>query len=346
MKRLKILCILLTLLLFSFSGFLALAQAAGSISGTISYSGTQTGPIYAVLFTSPISCSPPNPDDYAVIELPTLGNYSFPDLPDGTYYVASAILNCGTDCDLQPTDPWGVYGGCDTSTPVVLSGGNAESGINITLVDGTIENPNPFYDLYDTSARSRHENGEYRIWLDVEDEGHNLTSVKVTGPGLAGWTNLVFNQDQWDLGNRISFGSTHPELPLTYDFEIIDSEGTHFRTEVIESFVDVFATDLSPASGEPVAGTPEFSWTGVGDGYTYGTGVNGNGIYWNIDDLTSTSVVYGGPPLTVGKTYNWYVDVHDVYDNLSQTGSSFVYIQPTTLINNILIKWDKSRDSE
>jgi len=118
----------------------------GTISGTISYAGSKTGTIYVGFFTTPISCTGPNPDQpVADMILPSLGSYSYPYLPDGTYYVASAISTGGPDSNMKSTDPYGIYNGCGGITPVVISGGSTQSGINISLVDGTALAPNPFY---------------------------------------------------------------------------------------------------------------------------------------------------------------------------------------------------------
>lgn len=117
----------------------------GAISGTISYSGVQTGAIYAGFFTTPLSCTGENQGDpVADMMLPSLGAYSFPYLADGTYYVASVIATGGPDSNFKRTDPYGIYNGCGNITPVVISGGGAVTGIDISLVDGTDLNPNPF----------------------------------------------------------------------------------------------------------------------------------------------------------------------------------------------------------
>jgi hypothetical protein len=62
----------------------------------------QTGPTYAAAFTSPLNCSPTNPEPYTYAEMPSLGNYNLSGLPDGTYYMASVIMACGINCDIQP----------------------------------------------------------------------------------------------------------------------------------------------------------------------------------------------------------------------------------------------------
>ena len=126
--------ILCLLALFSFT-----AQA-GSISGSVSYSGSTTGELIVALFSDPsFSGRPP----YQSI-LASPGPYTFNGLSDGTYYVGAVIFTDTTN-SIKPTDPWAVYGTPQNPTPVVLSGGVNVTGINLTLVDGTAQNPNPFY---------------------------------------------------------------------------------------------------------------------------------------------------------------------------------------------------------
>lgn len=89
----------------------------------------------------------------------------------------------------------------------------------------------------------------------------------------------------------------------------------------------MYATDLSPSSGETVTDPLVFSWTGVGAGYTYSVELNdaqGNQI-WNAYELTTTSVSYDGPDLTPGMTYSYRVVVEDGYGNGSFADVNFVY---------------------
>jgi hypothetical protein len=114
---------------------------AGSISGEISYSGSATGTIFIALFNEPTLNSDPN-----VTTISQPGSYIISDLSDGTYYIVS-VMSDNPD-QMLPTDPYGFWGTFENLTPVVISGNNDVTGININLIDGTTENPNPFAQFY------------------------------------------------------------------------------------------------------------------------------------------------------------------------------------------------------
>lgn len=114
---------------------------AGSISGEISYSGSATGTVFIAVFNEPTL----NSDAY-VTTISQPGSYIINDLSDGTYYIVSVISN--NPDQMLPTDPFGFWGTLDNLTPVVIVGSNNVTGINITLIDGTAENPNPFAQFY------------------------------------------------------------------------------------------------------------------------------------------------------------------------------------------------------
>lgn len=115
---------------------------AGSISGEISYSGSATGTVFIAAFIDPSL----NGDPVLMMELSQPGSYTLSDANDGTYYIVSVISN--NPEQMLPTDPYGFWGTLDNLTPVVISGNNDVTGINITLIDGTAENPNPFAQYY------------------------------------------------------------------------------------------------------------------------------------------------------------------------------------------------------
>jgi hypothetical protein len=121
--------------------FLSLKIMAETISGEIIYSGSSTGTIVIAVFTNPLLDDEPTYTE--ILNQP--GNYSIENVTDGTYYLVSIMSN-----DLQQitaTDPYGFWGTLDNLTPVIISS-NSVNGINITLTDGTIENPNPFAQFY------------------------------------------------------------------------------------------------------------------------------------------------------------------------------------------------------
>jgi len=115
---------------------------AGSISGEISYSGSSTGTIAIVVFDTPTLNSSP----VFMSTLTQPGSYTLSDVADGTYYIIS-IMTENLE-EILPTDPYGFWGTIENLTPVVIAGNDSVTGINIALIDGTIENPNPFAEYY------------------------------------------------------------------------------------------------------------------------------------------------------------------------------------------------------
>jgi hypothetical protein len=141
MKYFSILCfITLALLIDHYT-----ACGAASLSGSVTYTGSQKGTVFVGVWDSPLSCSPPNPDILRYVQLSSPGAYTINNLANGNYYVGSVMITCGEDCNIRPTDPWGIYNGCSDIKPVTIAGGN-KAGINVTLVNGTGVRPNPFAD--------------------------------------------------------------------------------------------------------------------------------------------------------------------------------------------------------
>ncbi len=119
---------------------------AGTISGKVTYTGSTTGTLMVVALTD----TTPQGQPAAFSDGDSLGNYSMGGLPDGTYYIGS-LLSANPGC-MKQTDPWGFYNISGNIAPVVITGNNSVSGINITLTDGTTEHPNPFYHVSGYSA--------------------------------------------------------------------------------------------------------------------------------------------------------------------------------------------------
>ena len=144
------------------------------------------------------------------------------------------------------------------------------------------------------------------VHFQVDDPTHNATSVSITGLGITDSLSLDYdtnegNWNSWHTTKSLDFGSAPPTPPLTYTFTIVDSSETIVDTCTVQSFVNVYATNLSPSgtAADPLV----FSWTGVGAGYTYQVQLSDadwNRI-WDSDwNLTTTSVTYNGDPLTPG----------------------------------------------
>ncbi len=106
------------------SNFDVVDPTLGSISGTISYAGPQTGNIMVAAVTV---------DPVGIATLLAPGDYTLYNLPDDTYSVIS-FMDVDGDMNPGPEEPFGIYGP-GPPTPVTILGGSDETGIDITLLD-------------------------------------------------------------------------------------------------------------------------------------------------------------------------------------------------------------------
>gem|GEM_PF-6714135 len=187
------------------------------------------------------------------------------------------------------------------------------------------------------------------IWINLMayDPKNTITSVQVSGPGITG--SVVLNERipqvgsdeehawvSWSTGAGASHVSpsftnaNRPGVGSEYTFVIQDTtRATVTLTSPITGYVDVFATNTSPAPNEVVTTTmPMLSWTGAGAGYSYSAAVrleSGGADLWNEYDLMSTSIQYSGPPLVRNTPYTFQVGVRDGYENSSLVWIPFSY---------------------
>jgi hypothetical protein len=112
----------------------------GSIRGAISYTGHVTAAHNVIIFAS--RQGEAGPPAYATV-IPGPGPYTITNVADYTYTVG-AFMDLGDDMGPpQPGEPFGWYdpAGDGWPDPVIVSGGNPATGVNITLHD-------PRYSLY------------------------------------------------------------------------------------------------------------------------------------------------------------------------------------------------------
>jgi len=117
-------------------------NALASVSGTISYSGTQSGAINIGLFTSSNFTGEPA---YGT-QISSVGTYNIAPVAPGTYYAAAYMDTNADNQWQQATEPSGSYSG----NPFTLTAGQQKTGVNITLkepltltVNSAFGSPNP-----------------------------------------------------------------------------------------------------------------------------------------------------------------------------------------------------------
>jgi hypothetical protein len=160
-------------------------------------------------------------------------------------------------------------------------------------------------------ARSVHFSSGYYVELMVTDPHHTIRSIEVTGPGING--SLLLHQlrpSQWGSQSNINLGSNPPNLPLVYTFIITDNEeDNHMVQDEVLSYVEGFATVISPSGNMEVTNELVFTWRAVNiPEVHYQVQLNddkGRRI-WDSSITTATSFVYDGPILPKGN-YEYYV---------------------------------------
>lgn len=182
----------------------------------------------------------------------------------------------------------------------------------------------------------------YTIQAQYQDSPQTATSVSVIGAGITGTVAnpapLTYDTvggawNSWMAPSNTYFGSvwtSYPSgLPYNYTFTIEDATGSHTATATVSCFQQQFATNLAPTGS--VTGALTFSWTGIGDANAvYGVELNdsNNNHLWDRYNVSANSVVYDGPPLTPGTSYNYNVLVQRssaCTDGTSFAQGSFTY---------------------
>ncbi|MFH1958160.1 MAG: carboxypeptidase regulatory-like domain-containing protein [bacterium] len=313
---------------------------AGTISGNVSYLGSQIGDIAIGVFNDPSFAG--EPVIMSTISAP--GAYTVSDsalISGATYYLISILPTVDLD-HMKATDPWSVYkstANFNTPDPVFMAG-TSVANIDMVLVDGNEAYPNPFAgdggDVYGNAeawSQNWQQGNQYVVHFSVSDSSHEITSVSVEGFGiLSPPLNIDYDSNEgrwnsWHSGKSLDFGNTPPSPPVTYTFTIVDASTTAIKTSTIESFIDVWATNLSPSGGQTVSESFQFSWTEPVGNYEYGVELyDGNDCrIWNLYHISASPVNYTGSALTPGAAYRYDLLTDDTYGSTSFVGETFVY---------------------
>ncbi len=113
------------------------AYTSYSISGTVSYSGIATGPVYVLVFNTGNTCGGGcSANGGTLVKLSSgSGAYTIRGLQNGSYSVSAFIDTLGTGQPNVSADPSG------SSATVNINSSNVTTGANITLTDPTVSTP-------------------------------------------------------------------------------------------------------------------------------------------------------------------------------------------------------------
>ncbi len=285
---------------------------ANTISGTVTFPGAATGPLYVGLYSSSTKsyyftriAGPTSPQPYSIAGVPS-GDYQvFADIDMNN----NGVVNDGGDISNMNGPLLTVAISGNTMVNQTLSGINSAARVmTVHQVSGA--------------------NHSYGLEMEVDRERRRPVAVTlVSGPNVAVPADAGQNSWGFDLS---SSNTATPSAGDAYVFKVIYSDGTsEMVTGAVTAVLDSFAQNLAPTSSGSGVTTPTFTWNGPASPpayYAYSITLNGNDATWFYpqgDRMPSTqnSVLYNidgrasKTSLTPGVTYNWAIIVEDGFRN-------------------------------
>jgi hypothetical protein len=277
---------------------------AVSISGEISYVGSETGLVLVAAFTNAAMDHAP----VAFVEQATPGPYVLSNLFAGTYYVGAVmLLEPMPDADhIRYSDPWGMYASTTNLVPIVASEGQVVVGIDVTLQAGTLQNPNLFAVV--TASSDFDGDGTSDLGYYYADGGNwhiarSSDGLYETTFGYAGTVPITGDFD----GDGIS------------DFGCYYAPGGNWY--IYKSSEGFYSTTFGYAGTIPIVG--DFDGDGIDDfGCYYAPGGNWY-IYKSSEGFYSTTFGYAGTIPITGDFDGDGIDDFGCYD--AQGGNWYIY---------------------
>ena len=315
------------------------APAGGStISGTVTFAGTATGPLYAGFYDFNTNrvygtriAAPTSPQAFSV------------NVPNGSSYFFFGVIDQNNDGLFDVGDITNTNS--SNETPAVVNGNGV---FNLTLPSTASTATLDTYHWKQTNPDGMggsFTNSGYQLDLDVR--ASNKLPVKVTlqsGPQILHPIDVAACSDCGTAQFRYSagVGLTAPQVGDTYSFAVTYSDGSSENVQAsVTGVSNAFVTSLSPFANSPGT-TPTFTWTdpASASNYTYQfqlTDSTGHTI-WQVPgqngqskglNSSITSLAWGVDPtdgsntpnpatLTAGQTYYWSVNATDADGNSAQ----------------------------
>lgn len=298
---------------------------ANVLSGTVTFPGTATGPLFAGVFDQTAGvmratkiASPMSPTAYTVTGIPS-----------GSNYFAFAILDQNGNGLIDAGDVHNIGSGGGNQT-IAITGATTHnvtlSGANASVLMGTQHERQlgvPGSDSYGIRSRV-----SALVKLPVAVTLYSGSNVAVPAD-IARYYDFEIGWGQ---------GSARPNVGDAYGFKIWYSDGTsELKSGAVSAVLDSFAQTIT-ATPTPSANTPTFSWAAPASppaSYMYYLQLYGPGgaNWWYPRDSgmpsTQLSVQYNADgnaspaSLVTGTTYNWSVTVQDQNQNRASVQTTY-----------------------
>jgi hypothetical protein len=313
--------------------------AGNTVSGTVSFSETATGPLYVGFYNQSTGAvyvdvvgsktSPPKSPASYTVQVPTGSDYFFVGILDQNNSGLLTGPGQVTNTNGNNQAPVSITGNM-TNEDLTLPSGNSTATVQTQAWEQINSNgTNTYYNI------GFNVNGLVKLPVAVELATGPALGVVIPADIASG--GFYGNSDQFSYWANLN-GAT-PQVGDTYTLNVTYSDGTsEVLTVTVTAVLNAFATNLSP-QGSGVSMTPNFGWTDPqnASSYTYQFQLwdqNGNSI-WQIPSNNSnsngfsssiTSITWGVDPTGSGdlpnvsslngsSNYNWQITAKDVNGN-------------------------------
>lgn len=285
---------------------------ANTVSGTVSFPGTATGPMMVGLYSGTTGVyftnitSPGNPQNYSIAGVPAGSYFPFAIIDNNN----NGIVDSG---DISNTNGQG-------STITVSA--NTTSNLTLAAVSETA--------FVYTNHQFDGVTSNYNLNLGTNDGTKRAVAVTLfSGPNATVPWDIGATNGNW---SGIGLGPTAPVVGDTYGFKVTFSDGT--TQNISGSVTGVLSTSNMPTSLTVNTTTsrtiPTFTWAAPASPpagvYTYRLNLNGSGANWDYPQdnglpSTTLSAVYNADgnanpaSLVTGTAYTWQVQVQDANNN-------------------------------
>ncbi len=329
-------------------------SGGNAISGTVSFTGTATGPLYVGFYEQSSgniyaeqvgskSSPPKSPASYSI------------SVPDGTFYFFGVLDQNNTGLTGVPGEISNVNE--NNIIPVTISGPNNNE--NLTL-------PNANSVAFIRTQVQEQINGgtsiNYTLGFNVDGLFKLPVAVEITSetnPDVVVPSDLATGGFSGNSDRFSYYTSTNgftPQVGDTYTLNVTYADGTSDTWKPVVTAVlnDAFVTDLIP-QGSGISVTPNFSWTDPGNPsnylYQFSLCCDSQGTIWQIPSnnsnskgfpYTITSITWDVDPTGSGDlpnesslagstNFNWQIQASDVNGNSAQVVVFFTTM-PTPLM--------------
>jgi hypothetical protein len=327
---------------------IAAPAAANTITGTVTFNGAATGPLYVGFYDQSTGsiyatavgtrANPPvSPAPFTV------------NVPSGSNYFFFGIIDQNNNGLIDAGDITNTNNSNSTSTTIAASGTMNLDLTHLTNSTGTVNTQNTKYiDMTGKTTNSYSLNMNVRagIKLPVAAELTAASNPNVLLPvDISACTTCGTMQFSY----QPNIVSDTPKVNDTYTFNVTYSDGsTGTTTATVTGVETAFATLGAPLGSVPGNTTPTFTWTDPSNSsnylYQFWLCCDSNGTIWQIPGNNSNSngfsnsilsIVWGtdptgggssptDPSLTSGTTYTWSIEVlNNTTGNSTQTQASF-----------------------